>query len=164
MSICEKRDLIQNIDIDECIGNSLIKITTNTTGVETEVCTARADVTDLRNDYNTFSTTICALSTSFQRFAKATVVFSGNSVGTGAGLRDVLATYNVASVSSLNIGRYAIYFTQPLSDNKYALVGSCQNGSVHPTLFTSTSAVINIVNPSGILSDSNYISVLVYNN
>jgi hypothetical protein len=163
MSVCETRELIQNIDIDECIGNSLIKITTNTSLLEVDTCTAQTDVSSVKNDFTQFQTLITNLSGTEERFAKATVAFLGNSFGNGFGLRDVVSTYNVASVSSLGIGRYAIYFTEPLANTNYALVGSSQSASVHPTLFTTTSAVINILNPTGSLVDSNYISLLVYN-
>jgi len=163
MSICDKRQLIQSIDIDECVGNSLIKITTNTDLTENEICVSREDVNALKNEFELFTTKVNDLSSNLQKFAKASVSFNGNSFGLGTGLRDITTTNNIASVSSLDIGRYAITFTQSLLTNNYALVGSAQSATVHPTTFTSASAIINILNPQGAFVDSNYVSILIYN-
>lgn len=163
MSICTTPELIQAIDIDECIGSSLIKLTTNTSLIETEICTSINDVQRLASDFQTFTSGVTSLSSTKDRFAKATVVFNGNSLETGTGLRAINTSYNVASVSSLDIGTYAIYFDPPLTNNNYAFIGSAALATVHPTLFTSASAVINIRNQSGLV-DSDYISILVYNN
>jgi hypothetical protein len=164
MSICESPEQVQYIDIDECIGSSLIKITTNFNKIESEICSDIQNIQNLQTDFDEFATKVDLLSSKKDSFVKASVVFNGDSNNLSAGERFIDSTFNVNMVSSLNIGTYAIYFSQPFSNNNYALVGQSNLPFLTTTAVTSQSAVINIRNINKNLEDANYVSVLVYSN
>lgn len=159
MSICELSNQIQYIDIDECIGNSLTKITTNFSKTENQICVNAQNIEDIENDFEEFTTKVNTLSANKNRFIKASVVFDGD----GPGQRFLNSTFNVSMVSSLSTGTYAIYFTPPLTDNNYALIGQSNLPFLSTTTVTSQSAVINIYNTTKNLTDAKYVSVIVYN-
>lgn len=167
MSICNSYT-IQTISLDECVGTSLLTINNNFRNLNEQTCTDYTNLTDIRTEATTLSTNIATLSALSPGCAKAWVAFDGDSGNTGSGARFPTTFFNVASISSLAIGKYRINFATSFLSGNYALIGTCRQTSSHTwvqptTAFEPTYVDINIRNSAGTLQDSDYISILIYN-
>lgn len=161
--ICNNRFAIPIIDIDECIGLSLVTINNNFNDLKQENCLTHEQLNTIQNSLNTVYTNYAILSTMEDRgrFAKAWVSFNGATT-----TPTICSSYNVLRVDKYGTGTYGLSFANVFSPiSGYCLVGTTSAGMVQPTLttpFTSVSADINIRTPSGTLTNSQYISIAVY--
>lgn len=178
MRLCDKPYSIPTIDIDECIGLSLATINTNFQDLKNEYCLNDSELAIIETSFNTLSSNLISLSALSPGIAKAYVVFDGtrNTGGsyTKNGNRFLYSSYGVASVSSNRTGTYSLSFTTAFPNISYALIGTSMetiSGGrytwLQPTTYATTSAVINIHSDTdnvATLADTDYISVLIYNN
>lgn len=167
-SICDNPYSIPSIDLDECIGTSLATINSNFQDLKESDCTTFDELNRIDNNLVELSATVLELSSYAPRFPKAWAYFNG----TGG---QIYSSFNVAQVSSLSTGVYALSFTTPFNDTNYALIGTCHEtltGTlfnekyvwVQPTTFATTSANINIHNSDGHYANPTYVSIVIYNN
>jgi hypothetical protein len=163
MSICDSFT-IRTINLDECIGSSLLTLNNNFLNLKNQICANNTESLTLNTNYTNLSSNVTTLSSLKDGYAKAWVAFNGN----GTGDREIFSSHNVASVSGINTGRFRINFIAPFTNINYALVGTCQQTTnyawVQPTLngFQTNHTLINIRNSSGTLQNSKYVSVLIY--
>ena len=168
-SICDNPYSIPSIDLDECIGTSLATINSNFQDLKESNCDTFDELNRIDNNLIELSAIASELSSYAPRFPKAWVYFNGTN-------EEIYSSFNVAQVSSLSTGVYALSFTVPFNDTNYALIGTCHEtltGSsafyekyvwVQPTTFTTTSANINIHNSDGHYANPAYVSIVIYNN
>ena len=178
MRLCDNPYSIPTIDIDECIGLSLATINANVQNLKEEFCLNDSELTVIETSFNTLSSNLLSLSALSPGIAKAYVVFDGtrdtNGNYTMIGNRFLYTSYGVACVSSNRTGTYILSFTSPFSNTNYALIGTSMETMsggrytwLQPTTYATASAVINIHSNTdnvATLANTDYISVLIYNN
>jgi len=100
------------IDREECIGDSLVKINNNFSGLDTDITTLNTRVTNTSAAAITLTTN---LSTNLQNtspgMAKAWVYFFGQGSN---GNCAISARYNVSTVVRNSVGSYTITYTNPI--------------------------------------------------
>jgi hypothetical protein len=166
MSLCNNPYSIPEINIDEYIGTSLNTINSNFSELKTELCRLNDEYNILTPNLNNLQTSLNTLSSNVNGFAKAWVNFEGG----GSGFLNLISYHNVLTVSGNNLGSYDIRFLTPLSNNNYALIGTCSHNQTNnlytwvqtTTGFTSASATINIRNTTGALVTADTVSVVVF--
>lgn len=164
MSICDDPNAIPAIDLDECIGNSLVTLNTNFQRLREEICTNSTEISSLQVELSGITTrynTLTSVNATLR--PKAIVAFNGTT-GTP------LLSYNIGSVTRTNIGRYTVTFSPAFTNTNYAVIGTSQEtlstsnqGWVQPTSFTNSNVGINIRKDNGDYLDPAYISIIVYN-
>lgn len=170
-TICDNPSTIPVIDLDECIGTSLVTINSNFQDLKENSCLVFDEIERIESNLIELSSQWSSLSSYIPGFSTAWVNFDGTTTPP-----TIKSAYNVASVSAMGTGMFALSFTTHFANISYALVGTCietENvGSapfpqmyvwVQPTLFTTASANINIRNQDGIFANPNYVSIVVYN-
>lgn len=152
------------IDREECIGDSLIKLNSNFSGLDADITNVNTRVTNTSAAAITLTNSLSAGIRSDRYTAKAWVSFTG----TGPiGNQTIYTQYNVSSVNKTAEGTYIINYTTPISSGTNCIVGSCaDNGGgffVCSNGSTSNSATISTirVGPLSVVS-SNYINVVVF--
>ncbi len=168
--ICNNRFAIPSIDLDECIGLSLNKINKNFQDLRDENCLTFDELNLIQNNLNTLSANFIQLS-SFEfvgAYPKAWVNFNGTTtVPTICSVYSISGVNTVSNITRISTGTYSLSFTKPFSNTNYCLIGSSTlSGSfvqpISANPFTTTTATINIRNLSGVLVDSEYISIAAY--
>jgi hypothetical protein len=165
MSICDSFT-IRTINLDECIGSSLLTLNNNFLNLKNQICANNTESLTLNTNYTNLTSNVTTLSSLKDGYAKAWVAFNGN----GTGEREIFSSHNVASVSGISTGQYRIDFItpSPFANINYALIGTCQQTTdyawVQPLSggFQDDHVLINIQNSSGNLENSNYVSILIY--
>lgn len=166
-TICDNPYSIPTIDLDECIGTSLATINSNFQELKGIDCLTYDETERIQTSLIDLSSQFFSLSSFAPGFAKAYVGFS-----VSGSTPTIQSTLNVARVSALSTGTFALSFTTAFPGvSNYALVGTCKEtltGSqyvwVQPTTFTATSASINIRSQDGTLTNPEYVSILIFNN
>lgn len=167
MSICLNPDVIQTIDLDECIGASLATINANFNLLQDENCLTFAELQTFSTKLSTLNTKYKELTSYRPQMAKAAVAFDG----TGTATPSVYSSFNVARVLRRSTGVFELSFTTAFPNISYALIGtsmltatSTNNYSwVQPTTaFAPTSATINIRDLSGTFINPFYVSIVAY--
>lgn len=166
MSVCDPSGAIATIDLDECIGTSLATINTNYLKLQQQACEDSTELSLLRQELLSLSSSYLELSAKAAGIPKAWINFNGNSGPDPT----VFASYNM-SVSSFGTGQYVVTFGTPFPSLSYALVGSSSTalaGSYYTwlqptTAFSPTSATINIHDHTGTFTNSEYVSIAIYN-
>jgi hypothetical protein len=178
MRLCDNPYTVPTIDIDECIGLSLATINANVQVLKDEYCLNNSELAIIETSFNTLSSNLISLSALSPGIAKAHVVFNGTRNTAGdyimTGNRFLYSSYGVASVSSNRTGTYSLSFTRPFSNTNYTLIGTSMETMsggrytwLQPTTYATASAVINIHSNTdnvATLANTDYISVLIYNN
>lgn len=165
MNICVNPDSIGTIDLDECIGNSLVTINTNFELLKEANCLTFTEIEQKELQINTLKTEMQLLSTAIRGVPKALVSFDGT-----INPPNLLKKSKITGVDRLSAGVFKIVFETPLPDTNYLLLGTCfetLSGSdyvwVQPTLTqTVSSATINIRNENGVYANPNYASILFF--
>lgn len=164
MSLCDDPNAIPSIDLDECIGNSLVTLNTNFQRLREEICTNNSEISALQFELSGLTTRYNSLTSINSRLRpKAIVAFNGTT-GTPT------LSYNIGSITRTNVGRYTVTFSPVFTNTNYVVIGTSQEtsagsnqGWVQPTSFTNSNVGINIRRSDGTFIDSDYISVLIYN-
>lgn len=167
MNICDSYT-IRSISLDECVGTSLLTINNNFSYLRDQACTDSEQLSTINTEVIALTSNYIALSAQIPGVVRAWVVFSGSNAAP-TGEVPMYKTYNVQDVRRLSQGNYRINFNPTFSNSNYAVIGTCQQTTtptwVQATTFNTMSAGINICNTNtGTFQDSEYVSVLVYNN
>lgn len=126
---------ITTIQKTECIGNSLVSLTTNFDNIKNSISDIiTQDLATLNNTITELTTRVSGLSSSVQ-LAKAWVLFNG----TNGNIQD---QYNVSSVNKDDTGIYTVTFQTPLNDI-FSVSGLASPRDVSQTGYTG--AETNIV-------------------
>jgi hypothetical protein len=177
-SICNNPLAVPKIDLDECIGSSLIKINNNYKDLYQVNCDTNSELNLIKTDLQKLTSDFVNLSSlNFSGlYPKVWVNFDGSttipiicSVNTQiSGLSTVIPA--VSTISRLGPGHYGLYFTTSLLNSSYCLVGSAKLSStpcfVQPTsgtAFHPLSANIRVMTVSGTYINSELVSVAIYN-
>lgn len=157
--ICNNRFAIPAIDIDECIGLSLLTINNNFNDLKQENCLTFDQLSILQNNLNSVYTNYAELSTINKqgRFAKAWVSFDASTTTPA-----ICSSFNVTNVTRTVDGTYQLTFAPSVLSSGYCLVGTALSGIVQPSAYNASTATINIRTPSGVLTKSEYISITVF--
>ena len=162
MSICNSVNSIAVIDLDECVGTSLNTINLNFSRLQEQICSDNDELTTLQQELLTLSASYLDLQTKLPGFAKAWVVFNGNS---GAN-PTIYSSNNITQVNSAGTGQYTLTFSSSLSN--YALIGTSSSAKANtytwlqPTNLNSTTATININDYTGTFVNPEYVSITIY--
>jgi hypothetical protein len=171
--ICNDPFAVEFIDLDECVGLSLSKINHNYKNLVSENCLTYEELEIIKNDFSELSANLLTLSALEQAgvYPKAWINFDGTVTPP-----EIISVYSISgvptitSVQKYNIGTYGLSLNTNFSNSDYILIGTAKQVSATPcfvqysptTAFTSTSANINIMTPSGTLVDSDYVSITIY--
>ena len=171
MTICCDPFAIQTIDLDECIGLSLVTINNNFQRLLQENCFTYDELQVVQTNLSALYTKYESLTALRPRMVRASVAFDG----TGTAVPSVYSSFNVARVLRRSTGVYELSFTTTFSATSgignYALIGSSLLTAtsaanycwVQPTTaFAPTSATINIRDLSGTFVNPAYVSIAVY--
>lgn len=167
-TICDNPYTIPPIDIDECVGSSLATLNSNFQELKNNTCLTFSEIEEVQSD-------LVELSAKYQDFISYVPSFIAAKVSFNGTNTSIYTQLNVASVSALGTGMYALSFTTAFPTSGYALIGTCQEKRisgfptntyvwVQPTTFTTTTAVININDEDGNFIDPEYVSIIIYNN
>lgn len=159
------------IDREECIGDSLVKLNSNFSGLDADIINVNTRVTNTSAAAITLTTN---LSTNIQNnspyTAKAWVSFLGQGSN---GVCTINARYNVSSVVRVSQGSYTITYTTPLGGSTYAVVGNSGGqvnvsyaGPIFGSSKSSTAVTITVpiikVNSEGVYDPINGCDVVVF--
>lgn len=159
------------IDREECIGDSLVKLNSNFSGLDSDITNLNTRVTNTSAAAITLTTN---LSTNIQNnspyTAKAWVSFLGQ--GTN-GACTINARYNVSSVVRNVQGSYIITYTTPLNSSTYAVVGNSGGqanvsyaGPVFGASKTTTAVTVTVpiikMNAEGVYDPTSGCDVVVF--
>jgi hypothetical protein len=166
MNVCDT-NIVREIYLDECVGTSLLTINNNFNNLKKQACTDSEQLSAINTETTTVSSNVIALSALIPGNARAWVAFDGLNV-TPSGDAPIYNQYRVLDVKRLSQGNYRINFSPNFTNSNYAVIGTCQQTTlpawVQSTAFNTMSAGINIRNSTGTFQDSEYVSVIIYNN
>lgn len=166
MSICDSPYTIPAIDINECVGTSLVTINGNFKDLRDDACDTYQTLASIQSDFIQLSSLTNTISSLSPGIPKALVAFNGYATPP-----TIYTSYNVKEVKKLSTGTFSLSFTTALANTNGAIIGTCietvSGGSytwLQPTSFTTVSAGINIHSFNNTTSaDPSYISVIIYN-
>jgi len=167
MAFCLNPNLIQTIDLDECIGLSLATINTNYKLLQDANCYTYNELLPIEQTLSSVNTGYKELTSYKNQMAKATVAFNG----TQTPVLIIGTPFNIAGITRRSTGVFELSFANAFTDTTYALIGtslllatSAGNFSwVQPsTTLATTSATINIRDLSGTYVNPEYVSIIVY--
>lgn len=165
MSLCDDPNAIPAIDLDECIGNSLVTLNTNFQRLKEEICTNSSEISSLQVELSGLTTRYNAL-TSVNATLRPKAIVAFNNTGTP------LLSYNIGSVTKTSTGQYRVTFSPVFTNTNYAVICTSQEtlstsiqGWARPTTpFNNSYVDINIQqNTLNSYFDPQYVSVLIYN-
>jgi len=166
MAICES-NIVRTIYLDECVGTSLLTINNNFSNLKNQACTDSEQLSSIKTEILTVSANMLELSAIIPGITEAWVAFDGLNTSP-SGDAPIFKSYNILNVKRLSQGVYQINFDPAFSNANYTVIGTCQQTTtpawVQATTFNAVSAGINISNSTGTFQDSEYVSVIIYNN
>lgn len=167
MNICTNSEIIATIDLDECVGQSLVTINTNFQLLKDSTCFNFENTEEKRTQTNNLSTDVYTLSSFSSNVPKAIVSFDATT-----NPPTILNSVNITlgGVSRLSTGVFEVNFTKNFSNTNYLIVGNCSEYSsgtnyvwVQPTLTqTISSSKINIRDEDGTYTNPDYVSLLFF--
>lgn len=171
-SLCDNPFTIPAIDLDECVGTSLATINSNFQDLKENICLTYDEIERVEENLIELSALCTSLSTYFAGSPKAFVNFDASTIPP-----TIKSSLNVASVSAIGTGMFALSFTTAFPTISYALLGTCKETErigdppgfipsyvwVQPTNFTTVSADINIRNEDGLFANPEYVSIIIFN-
>jgi hypothetical protein len=167
MNICTNSEIIATIDLDECVGQSLVTINTNFQLLKDSACFNFEEVEEKRTQTDNLSTDVHELSSFSSNVPKAIVSFDATTDPP-----TILNSVNIklGGVNRLSVGVFQINFQNNFSNTDYLIIGNCSEHSsgsnyvwVQPTLTqTISTSRINIRDENGIYANPNYVSLLFF--
>jgi hypothetical protein len=163
--ICNNPFTVPDIDLDECIGLSLLKINNSYKDLVNENCLTNEQLREVENNLNNLNSNFASLTAinNQGRYAKAWVTFNG----TITPVPTEYSKFNIAKIDRYTTGVYGLSFVNAFPNNNYCLITTTNLVSsnfnfAQPTMTTSTSATINIKTPTGSSVDPEYVSIVIY--
>lgn len=167
MNICTNSEIIATIDLDECVGQSLVTINTNFQLLKDSACFNFEQAEEKRTQTNNLNADVQMLSSFSSNVPKTIVSFDATT-----NPPTILNSVNIplGGVSRLSTGVFEINFEKHFLNTNYSIVGNCSEYStgtnyvwVQPTLTqTVSSSKINIRDENGNYANPNYVSLLFF--
>jgi hypothetical protein len=122
-----------NIDREECIGDSLVKINSNFSGLDTDITNVNTRVTNTSAAAITLTTNLSTnLQSTSPGMAKAWVNFNGTT-------NAITSRYNIQSVTGGG-GVYTITYSTPVGTNNCVVATALDNGGGYTAVVQSQSS------------------------
>lgn len=174
MNICTNPEIIQEIEISECIGLSLPKINNNFSLLENGACENFDYLDTMYSTYKNTNDEIQALSSVLLGVSRVSLFY----YITGDNQEVINSGYFYKGFSNDSTGVFTLSFLNNFSDTNYLVVGTAATGTrtesptaliVTPITFTNQKVTINIgrlnnttVNSTTTLMNPDYLTVSIY--
>jgi hypothetical protein len=116
MTFCNDQNSIATIDINECLGNSLVTINANFTTLKDEICLQDKNINTLESEKELLSSYVSTLSSQLNTLPKCLVNF--NKAAT------IVKSQGINNVVKSSTGIYRVFFSNSFTNTKYLTIGS----------------------------------------
>lgn len=172
MNLCGYPNPVQTIDIDDYLGLSLFTINSNFQVLKEGSCFIDDRYSTSQIQYSGLNVEVVQLSSFSKAIAYAEVSFdctrnAAGNVNSGNNNRFIYTSYNITSVTKNSNGNYTINFNSNFGANRYAVIGSTSSDNLVTPLssgYVTASTTINIRDIDGVLSNPDYVSIVIFRN
>jgi len=115
MTFCNDQNSITTIDINECLGNSLVTINANFTTLKDEICLQDKNINALEAENELLSSYVSTLSSQLNTLPKCLVNF--NKAAT------IVKSQGINNIVKSSTGVYRVFFSNAFTNTKYLTIG-----------------------------------------